>query len=54
MGILLMSITLVYFIFNPNRNFFSRTKKQELIAVFRNILIMGATISMAAFLMQDV
>ena len=53
MGILLMSITLVYFIFNPNRNFFSRTKKQELIAVFRNILIMGATISMAAFLMQD-
>lgn len=50
MGILLMSITLVYFIFNPNRNFFSRTKKQELIAVFRNILIMGATISMAAFL----
>ena len=53
MGILLMSITLVYFIFNPNRNFFSRTKKQELIAVFRNILIMGAAISMAAFLMQD-
>lgn len=29
MGILLMSITLIYFVMNPNRKFFNRSKKQE-------------------------
>lgn len=53
MGILLMAITLVYFVFNPNRKFFSRSKKQEAACVFRNVLLMGASITMAAFLMQD-
>lgn len=53
MGILLMAITLIYFVLNPNRKFFVRNKKQEMISVFRNVLLMGAAVTMVAFLMQD-
>lgn len=53
MAILLMAITMVYFVFNPNRRFFNRNNKQELFAVFKNVLIMGAATAMIAFAMQD-
>lgn len=53
MGILLMSITLIYFVMNPNRKFFNRSKKQELVAIITNVLMMGAAITMVAFFIQD-
>ena len=53
MGILLISITLIYLVFYPNRKFFERTEKQEFIAVFQNNLILGAIVTTAAFMMQD-
>ena len=53
LGILLMAITLIYFVFNPNRKFFFFNKKQEMISAIRNVLLMGAAVTMAAFLMQD-
>ena len=53
MCILIFAITIVYFVFNPNRNFFKRDSKQEFIAVFRNTIILGAVITMVAFFMQD-
>lgn len=53
MGILLMSITLIYFVMNPNRKFFNRSKKQELVAIITNVLMMGAVITMVAFFIQD-
>ncbi len=52
-GVLLMAITLIYFVLNPNRNFFKRSRKQEALLSVRNVLVMGGTVSMAAFLMQD-
>lgn len=53
MGILFLSITLIYFVFNPNRKFFQRGKKQEFYIVVKNNVILGAIIINAAFLMQD-
>ena len=53
LGILFFSITIIYFIFNPNRNFFQRQAKQELFSVIKNTLFLGAIVTMVAFLMQD-
>lgn len=53
MGILFLSITLIYFVFYPNRRFFERTKKAESFAVLKNNAILGAIITTFAFLMQD-
>lgn len=48
-----MAITLIYFVLNPNRDFFKRSWKQEAVLSFRNVLLLGGAVSMAAFLMQD-
>lgn len=53
MGILLLAVTLIYFGFNPNRDFFQRKEKQEFKIILENNIILGAVITFAAFLMQD-
>ena len=41
-AIFIIAITFVYFVFNPNRRFFNRNKKQELRAVLQNVVIIGS------------
>ena len=53
MGILLLSVTMIYFVFYPNRKFFQRSRKTEFGAVLKNNIILGAVIATAAFFMQD-
>ena len=53
LGILLLSITMIYFIFNPNRSFFQRKNKQEFFSAMKNTLLLGSSVTMVAFLMQD-
>ena len=52
-AIFIIAITFVYFVFNPNRHFFNRNKRQELRAVLQNVVIIGSIGAMAAFIMQD-
>lgn len=53
MAVLFLSITVIYLVFYPNRKFFERNVKQELIAVVKDNAILGAIITTTAFLTQD-
>lgn len=53
LSVLIFSITLIYFTLFPNRDFFVRNKKQEFRSVIIINIILGACVTMVAFLTQD-
>lgn len=53
LAVLVFGITLIYFTLFPNRDFFVRNLKQELRTVVINNMILGASVTIVAFLIQD-
>lgn len=53
LAVLIFSITMIYFTLFPNRDFFVRDMKREFRSVLINNLIMGSSVTIVAFLIQD-